>query len=294
MATINTYLGNNGNWTDGTNWSLGTAPTTGEVIVIPKVGTAITLDTNLDASLKDFAAVIVQRGSNVTIGASGNPLKCACSGATAPGKIVHEGAKPFYLQAAHATLDIKLLEVNSDNQTLALQIDDDATAQCLHLRVLKGKVETTAGITALPYIEVGRRDNPSSDANLLIDTHASNVVTRLMQNAGTVTIKREITDAIIQGGIFIIDGAEVVTNLYVMGGTVQLDSTGLVTLAMVGAGVLDTTKTWKGKAIDTLRAWRPGHVLLHHGVDVSNDETQPGTVTYDTAGGPSGFGGGAA
>lgn len=284
-ATVNTYLGNNGNFTDATNWTQGSAPTTNEIVVIPRVGTAITLDTNLDQSAKDFAAFIVQRGSNVTIGASGNPLKCACSGATAPGKIVHEGAKPFYLRAEHASLDLNIVEVNSDNQVLAMQIDDDATATVDLLRVLKGRVETTSSMTSLAYVEVGRRDNPDGDANLLIDTHTSNVVTRLIQNSGTVTIKREVTDLVIGGGLCVVDGIEVVTSLWMLGGRCQYDSTGAITLAMIAGGVLDFTKTWKTKTITTLRALLPGRVLLHTAAQVATDESQSGAVLTTTSGG---------
>lgn len=286
--TVNTYNGTNGNWTDVNNWSQGTAPDTGEVIIIPKVGTDITLDTNLDASAKNFGGIVVQLGSNVTIGASGNPLKCAVDNSAATtftGKVTHEGAKAFYLKAEHATLDINLVECNSDNQNLAMQVDDDATAQILRLRVRKGKVDTTTTITALPYIEVGRRDNPDGDANLLIDTHATNVVTRLVQNAGTVTTRREMTDVFVAGGFFITDGAEVVTNLYVGGGTVQANSTGLITRALVFAGLLDFTKTFKGKTVTTLRTLQPGQTRLHEGVQIDFDESQEGTVVFSSAGG---------
>lgn len=283
MAT-RTYNGTDGNWTNTANWSGATVPTTNDIVVIPKVANDITLDTNLDASAKDFAAIIVQKGSNVTIGTSGNPLKCACSGATLPGIIRHEGAKAFYLKAEHASLDILQVECNSNNQVLAMQIDDDGTAQILKARLLKGKLTTTAGITSLPYIEVGRRDNPDGDANLLVETHASNVLTLLVMNAGTARVKREFTDIVIVGGRLVVDGAEPGANLFVGGGTVDYDSTGTLAMATVFAGLLDFTKTWKAKVVTTLRGIRPGHIRLHDAVAVTNSEYVTGVATFDSAG----------
>lgn len=280
---IKTNNGSSTDWENAAAWG-GVAPADGDGLILPKVGTDITIDTNMDQSDQNYLFVVTQRGCNITIGQNGNPLKCGAD------RITHEGAKPWYLKAERdaGADEIDLVEVNSDNQTLAMQIDDDGVVGIRHLRVLKGKVETTTGITALPYVEIGRRDNPGGDANLLIDTHATNVVTRLIQNAGTCTIKREVTDLFVGGGICVIDGIEVVTALSMLGGTVQYDSTGALALAMIGGGVLDFTKTWKSKIVDVLRAFRPGRVLVHEGVAIAIDSSQKGTVTFDTAGSPGG------
>lgn len=291
MATggVNTRQGTSVDFNEGTAWTLGTAPVTGEILVFPKLGSAVTLSTNMDQSAKDFAAVITQPGCNVQIGTSGNPLLCACSGTVGPGIIRHEGDKAFYLKADHATLDILQVECNSPNKTLAMQIDDDATAQILKVRLLKGRMVVASNITAMPYMEVGHKDNPDGDAVLLVEAHATNVLTRLVMANGMATVSREITDAIIAGGRLVFDGAEPLTNLYVSGGTVEYDSTGTLVLGMVLRGMLDFTKTWKIKTVTTLRGIVPGRIRLHDGVQVENSEYVTGVATFESAGSDGSF-----
>lgn len=279
---ITTYLGVDGNWTNNANWSDGSAPDSGDTAVIPALGTPKTLSSNLDLSASDLTAIIVQPHSNVTIGASGNPLKCAA------GRIIHAGDRPFYLKAEHATADIDEIEVNSDNKTLAMEIDDDATAQNLHIRVLKGVVNTTAAITSLPFIEVGRRTSPDSDAVVNIATHATNTVGKLVMSGGTVTVTtKEITDAIVAGGLLIVEGTEVVTNLYSCGGMTHYNTTGTLTRGVCVAGVLDFNQTWAAKTVTTLSGVNPGRILLNNGVAITTSIIESGVSLITSGGGTS-------
>ena len=272
-----------GDFNTATNWSTGSVPVTGDLVTIP-TGVTRAIDTNLDQSAKNFAGILVQPGSKVQVGASGNPLKCAVDksgGASYTGIVSHFGDKAFYLKAAHATLDINLVLVDSDNMTLALQIDDDATAQILALRCLKGRTEAAPSITALPHVEVGRRSNPDSDVDLLLDTHATNVVGMLIQNGGLVTLKREATDVIAAGGLLIASGTEPITNLYGAGGTIEYNTTGTLALAVMAAGFLDFTKDYQAKTVTSLYSMRPATIARHPGITITNDWSQGGTVVDD-------------
>lgn len=281
---VNRHLNTSGDAGNVANWSLGHTPTDDELIVIARHAVPIPLTTGLDFSAKNFAGWKTERRCNVIIGDASNPLKCACDGSTDPGKIIHNGEAAFFLKAEHATKHIKEVEVSSPNMTLAMEVDDDGTHKILLLRLLKGYLKTSQSITALEHVEVGSLHNPDSDAVMLIDAHASNVVGRLLMNAGNVTLRKEATLIVKAGGNLVVAGAEPVVALYECGGRTEYNSTGTLTLGVVLNGVLDFTQN-EGKAVTvtTLYGLEPGEILTHHAVTITNDETQPGVVSFNVS-----------
>ncbi len=279
---ISTYLGVDGDWQNNANWSDGAFPGDADTPVFPPVATPKSMTINMDQSAGKFAAIITQPHCNVTIGGPGNPLLCAAT------KIIHAGDKAFYVKADHATLDIDQIEVNSDNKTLAMEIDDDGTAQVLHIRVLKGAVNTTTTIVALPFIEVGRRTSPDTDAVLNIAAHASNTLDKLIMNSGLVTVTdKELTDAVVAGGLLIVEGGEVVTYLGVAGGTCHYNTTGALARGACSIGLLDFNQNYVGKTVAILSGTRPGKILTNDAVAITSDVTESGVVESGAIGGGS-------
>lgn len=267
------YEGSNGSWEDA-NFESGTKPVDGGSLMVPNtVGVKIN---GTDQNGINLAYLEFQGGYLFDVGASGNELKLDAD------KILHAGSGTLYFKSDGAATNVGTTDwviIDSDNPVNAAELDGD---EITRVSVKKGTVtlKPSLGDSVKPaIIDVLYRDNPASDAHVIINCDMLTNVGILRQTGGVCDLKGSVYPAVVcMGGVLNIENEGATAGATIIGGTtftnygliiggsgvVVMKTDGRVTRALIGrGGTLDARAT--GRAVDIVVAdVMPGGTLVYN------------------------------
>jgi hypothetical protein len=185
--TVRTAKGN-GDWDVAGNWEPSGVPLTGDDVVVPK-SLGVPLITNMDQTGVDLASFYSHPEYNFAIGASGDPLKIACTLMD----VQHNGNFFFQCAAntasAFTTDEIRIGMANRSHEVEIGGAPGDK-GDILLITALRGQIILTASamFSASALVEVQWMENIQGDVKLTIDEEADDLAT--LETAGGETIAR--------------------------------------------------------------------------------------------------------
>ncbi|MCK4624062.1 MAG: hypothetical protein KAV00_02040 [Phycisphaerae bacterium] len=241
-----------GDWNDTGNWSPAEVPVDQVHLYFPESASQGP-DENLDQSARDFRSLFSERDSTYDIGQSGNPLKCTVDNtdATVP-SINHRGSGTLYYNCESTGVhNTGTILIRSPNRDAAAVIGGDTIFA--FLVVAEGRTEVLASYQVnIPNIFVTQWSGASVESRLILGTSSlSPSVTALVHNAGIVEAHRGVS-LLIQSGGFYTQATYGVGQLFLSGGTHNMDTLAGMTDGYLLGGTLDTTGTGYAKTISHL------------------------------------------
>lgn len=233
------------------------------------------------------------RGFRGNVGSSGDPFIIDVV------KMVHRGSGSLWLKSddnASTEFTVWVL-IDSDNKSNAASLNGEKMD---HISVQKGYVHLlgTLGTVALPsLVDISYRNNPSDDAEVLIDCGLLAATGTLNQMAGKCISNAAVPIAYISGGIYTHSdtNSTVITTLFVSGtGITRYNSRGtMVTANILKGGTLDLTRTDLVKTITTINLFPGGTLIYNPDTAAIGTFNDLGGMVVKLRDAPAPFGGGA-
>ena len=232
----------------------------------------------LDQSAVDLALLQINRTYRGRIGAPGNPLIVSSD------LVLASGSGQLNYRDGNGTTDVFI--VDSDNLVDAVHLGGTSITR---IRVLKGRVDIDADFGGANTLEIGYRNMPDVDANVVAnDGLTALFVVNLIMNAGRLTSRNFPYDAataqaIIHGGVLTVKQGDAVTTgtTYLVGGTLRWNATAPsgVAKSLAGrfyliSGTLDATEGG-AKTIDDAFLWGGTIVDPNGNLTITENRMEP-------------------
>ncbi len=267
-----------GLWSTGANWTLGTEPADDEDVVLNGTAVGSILDgfpaaTGEDVILNSFTRAPEYTGD---VGSATSPCRFATVNATSPinpldntGKAIVQGPGKFFFEAARGVSTderVDWMYIDTDNQADEIELSSNIA----NLSLIKGNIKALAGLSN-SVISVSYKSNPTNDVLLTIEMTSG--IGTLVMNGGIVnhTGSGIIGALYVNGGVCDLGpNVDFITALTMTSGTVVRRSTAIVIFARVVGGTLDYSQDSRAKTITTLRVHRGGVFLNGPNVTIND------------------------
>lgn len=249
MADTRIWTGSDGVLDTAGNWTGATAPIADDTVVFNGTQSG-SVTTNADAfTLLNFAEVIVEASYSGTLGDAGTPLEFGADKFTFRGS-----GKLFFNHGTHASYPTDELIIDAPSGTV--QIGDNPTGAGITLLSLLACRDATLLST------LDTTTNLFIGAGVNAKLEGTNTITNVHVAPGaSVTSSMLITNLHNRGSWHQTLDAQLITNMYLNGGTLKYLPTGTIALAVIQPGaVLDFTGDVRPKTVDVVRRF-PGGIL---------------------------------
>ncbi len=259
-----TWLGGtDGDWSKGSNWSTGSAPITGDDVIVPESAT-VDIDTGLDQHDVDLASLTIEDGCPIDIGTPTSPLIIGLDigdavdwaglgtmylevNGAATSRITLRGSGVVYLTSYDVATACGNLFCQSDSATVYLGWGEGDAADIDAAYISGGTVYigSDADITSL-YIGGGE-----------VEDYASSTVLEVTGGTGHFINAVGTTSTTIAGGTATFEGSQAGTiSAFTMSGGAayyQCDST--ITALNLYRGTFDMSENLPGATITTVNLY---------------------------------------
>lgn len=277
--TVWTGGADDGLWSSIGNWT-GGVPTTSYSVIFPPGIDVTTGNKHVTGGLDQTAIYIsdltISAGCACNIGSAGSPLKIGTS------RLMHQGDGSVYFKSEQSTgTPTPWVCCRGTNMVTALHID--AVAGDVPARVDVGSGHCILAATAalaLTRLIVGYTRSRETDAICTISSGVGNI-TEILQTGGRIICNHAGTIArMVQSGGEFMWNSGAITDPYLAGGLLVLNTTTVVPKLMVTGGIADLTRSGPKKEITSAYRVSPGEILFRDGLDVIGNMTSTTDPMY--------------
>jgi hypothetical protein len=269
MATVKWVGGTDGDWSDGTNWDTGSAPVTGDDVIIPR-GAEVNITEGLAQSAVDLKSLTIEEGCSISIGTATSPLQIGrgaggnitwggtgttymqVAGDLSGGTFTARGAGTLYLASYSTEETIDTLNI-SGSGTIYLAWKSDERAMIDTIRMSgTGSLYIGDGVTAATVPTDFAFLSAASGA-----VYAHSTLESCTVRGGTVTIYGSVRDAltVYAGTVYFNTGGVTVTGITMYGGTLYYNDDDTITTATLYDGTIDFSANVYGCTVETVNIY---------------------------------------
>ncbi len=249
MAVTAIWISSDGDWDNTASWSTGLVPVSTDTVIFDGVNSVVSVTSGLNQTGVDLARLDTAPAYTGDIGSPGSPLQIDAT------VVLHRGTGTLHLKGDGGGIGV---QVDSTNLIDAAVLS--GTSSSWTLDVKKGHVtcdDTVAGLGGVRAL--------GDKAIIVIEANGAQTITQIMVQAGFCQNSRPLSAAsaivLVNGGVYIHeDGA--VTQLHVQGGVCEWNAGETLTIAVVGRGLLDFTRSGIIKTVSAMVIFPGAEVFL--------------------------------